>query len=74
MKFSWKSSLCDMVSDSGNIVFVLVCFNASLNYLAVAIIMSMVVSVDMVSLWVYQDTVCPMQTELVLGIKNWFQK
>ena len=40
-----------MVSDGGNRVFLLVCFNTAVKFLAVAIIMSVAVEFGMVSLW-----------------------
>ena len=67
--FSWKSALCVMVSNSGNKGFLLLCFNSAFKYLVVAIIMLVVVAVGMMILWGNQETVCPIQTELVIGIK-----
>ena len=37
-------------------------FNAAVKYLVVDTIMSVVVAVGMVSLWLNQEIVCPMQT------------
>ena len=58
-----------VVSYGGSRVFLLVCFNAAVKYLVVVIIISMAVAVVMMSLWINQDTVCPMRTELVAGIQ-----
>ena len=60
-----------MVSYGGSRGFLLVCFNVAVKYLAVSIIISVAVAVavGMMSLWGNQDTVFPMQTELVAGIQ-----
>ena len=50
------------------------CFsNATVKSLVVAIIMSVEVSVDMMSLWRNQEKFCSMQTELVAGIQVLWQ-
>ena len=49
-----------VVSDGGNRGFLLICFNAAVKSLEVAIIMLVIVAVGMMSLWVNQDTVCTM--------------
>ena len=58
-----------MVSDGGSRGFLLICFNAAVKYLAVAIIMLVAVAVVMMSFWGNQYTFCQMQTELVEGIQ-----
>ena len=58
-----------MVSDGGIRGLLLIFFNTSVKSLEFAMIMSMSVTVGMMSLWINQETVCPMQTELVVGIK-----
>ena len=58
-----------MVSYGGSRVFLLVCVHAAVKSLVVAIIMSVAVAVVMMSLWVNQDTVCPMRTEFFAGIQ-----
>ena len=62
-----------MVSDSGSIVFLLIYINAVVKYLAVAIIMLVAVEVGIMSFWGNQETVCPIQTELVAGIQILWQ-
>ena len=74
IKSSLNSDFLVVLSYGGSRVFLLVCFNAAVKYLAVAIIMSVAVAVVMMSLWVNQDTVCPMLTEFVSGIQIWWQR
>ena len=57
-----------MVSDGGIRGFLLLCFNAEVEYFVVAIIMSVAVAVGMTSFWGNQDTTCTMITELVEGV------
>ena len=59
-----------MVSDVGSRRFLMICFDAAGKSLVVAIIMSVEVEAGMMGLWVNQDTVCPMLTELVSGIQT----
>ena len=58
----WKSALRVMVSNGGSRGFLLIFLNAAVKYFAVAIIMSVAVAVGMMSLWVNQETLCPMCT------------
>ena len=58
-----------MVSDGDSRGFLLICLNAAVKYLAVAITTSVVVTVDMMRLWGNQEKLCPMRTELVAGIQ-----
>ena len=57
-----------MVSDGGSRRFLLVCFNAAVESLTVAIIMPVVAEVGMMILWGNQVKICPMQIELLVGI------
>ena len=63
-----------MVSDGGSRRFLLVFFNAAVQYLAVAVIMSVAVAFVMMSLWVNQETFCSIQTELVGGNQILWQR
>ena len=58
---SCKSALRVMVSDGGSRGFLLICLNYAVKYFAVAIIMSVVVAVGMMSLWGNQETLFPMR-------------
>ena len=58
-----------MVSYGGSRGFLLIFLNAAVKSLEVAIIMLMTLAVGMMIFWVNQETVCPMQTELVAGIQ-----
>ena len=58
-----------MVLDGGSRRILLICLNAAVKYFSVAIIMSVAVAVGMMSLWGNQETPCPMQNELVVGIQ-----
>ena len=58
-----------MVSDGDRRGFLLICFNSTVKYLVVAMFMFLAVAVGMMSLWGNQETVCPLQNELVSGIK-----
>ena len=58
-----------MVSDGGSRGFLLICLNDAVKYFEVAIIMSVAVSVGTMILRRNQDTLCPMRTALVAGIK-----
>ena len=64
-----KIALRVMVLDGGSRGFMLICLNSAVKYFAVAIIMSVAVAVGMMSLWVNQETLFPMWTELVAGIQ-----
>ena len=63
-----------MVSDGGSRIFLLICLNAAVKYFAVAILISVAVVVGMMSLWEKQETIFPMQTDLVAGIKFLWQR
>ena len=58
-----------MVSYGGSRGSLLVYFNASVKYLVVAIIMSVLVAVVIIGFWGNQETFCPMRTELVAVIQ-----
>ena len=73
MELIWKRALCVMVSYGGSRGFLLICLNAAVKYLAVAVNMSVAVEFCMMSLWENQETLCPMQTELVTGIQILWQ-
>ena len=68
MESSWKISLHVMVSYGGSRGFLLICLDAAVKYFGVAIFMSVAVVVDIMDLWVNQETLCPMRNELVAGI------
>ena len=63
-----------MVSDGGSRGFLLICLNAAVKYFAVAILISVAVVVGMMSLWEKQETIFPMRTDLVAGIKFLWQR
>ena len=69
IKSSLNSDFLVVVSYGGSRGFLLVCFNAAVKSFVVAIIMSVAVVVVMMSLWVNQDTFCPMLTEFVAEIQ-----
>ena len=69
IELGWKSALRVMVSDGGSRGFLLIFINAAVKYFAVAIIMSVAVTVGIMSLWGNQETLFPMRTELVAGIQ-----
>ena len=69
MEYSWKSALRVMILYGDSRDFLSIFFNAAVKYFVVPITMSVAVTVGIMSLWGNQETLFPIRSELVTGIK-----